>query len=150
MIKEYKKNETQYIKKCKYCKSKFLYENEDYYSDYNYGRKNIKCPYCREVNKVRFKTIFKDDEQIKDDIRKEYNELKTRFDNSNDRWFKENQKLFDEKKKMESEYKEKLEKKELKENKIKKYINNYMSSDKKSNIAIKHLKVILELLEEIE
>lgn len=142
MIKEYKKNETQYIKKCKYCKSKFLYENEDYYSDYSYGKKHIKCPYCKEVNKIRFKIIFKNEEQVKDDIKKEYNELKNRFENYQSKSLANENKLFQEKKELESKYKEKLEK-------IKKYINDYMSSDKKSNIAIKHLKEILRLLEEI-
>lgn len=143
MIKEYKKNETQYIKKCKYCKSKFLYENEDYYSDYSYGKKHIKCPYCKEVNKIRFKIIFKNEEQVKDDIKKEYNELKNRFENYQSKSLANENKLFQEKKELESKYKEKLEK-------IKKYINDYMSSDKKSNIAIKHLKEILKLLEEIK
>ncbi len=108
MIKEYKKNETQYIKKCKYCKSTFIYENEDYYSDYSYGKKNIKCPYCREVNKIRFKIIFKNDEQVKDDIKKEYTELKNRFENYQSKSIANENKLFQEKKELESKYKEKL------------------------------------------
>lgn len=79
MIKEYKKNETQYIKKCKYCKSKFLYENEDYYSDYSCGKRKIKCPYCREVNKIIFKITYKNEEQMQEDYKKELNILKTKY-----------------------------------------------------------------------
>lgn len=150
MIKEYKKNETQYIKKCKYCKSKFLYENEDYYSDYSYGKRKIKCPYCREVNKIIFKITYKNEEQIQEDYKKELNILKTKYNDVQNNKIKRENELYIEKKEIESKYKEKLEKKEFKENKIKKYINDYMSSDKKSNIAIKHLKEILKILEEIE
>ena len=150
MIKEYKKNETQYIKKCKYCKSTFIYENEDYYSDYSYGKKHIRCPYCREVNKIRFKIVFKNNEQMQEDYKKELDNLKTKFDDVRNEKLKRIIELNEEKKQIVNKYKALEERLEHKENKIKKYINDYMSSDKKSNIAIKHLKEILKILEEIE
>lgn len=53
-----KQNEKEYVKKCWNCKSIFIYQNEDLFNSYDYGR-FVSCPKCASSNSILFKRKFK-------------------------------------------------------------------------------------------
>ena len=162
MANKIKENNTLYIRRCKHCKSLFGYTNLEWAKDdYYYDKGTIKCPYCNNKNKIRFKIRYKsvkkieedykskfeesekDNESLKRDIKSleiKYNEqkleinllssYKIKYEGEKKKCTKLNNELF--------EVKEKI-------SKINTYIDNYMNSPKKNNLATKYIKEIQEL-----
>ena len=65
MANKIKENNTLYIRRCKHCKSLFGYTNLEWAKDdYYYDKGTIKCPYCNNKNKIRFKIRYKSVKKI--------------------------------------------------------------------------------------
>lgn len=118
---------TQYIKKCKYCNSKFIYDIEELVGRYSYDdNKRLSCPNCGNVNKIYFKKIYKGNDEVVKNYDKEIEKLKLETK---------------EKGKEIQDLKEEMRENEKKLNKIKIYVNDLLNNNV-NNLAKKYLKEI--------
>lgn len=164
MISKIKENNTLYIRKCKHCKSIFSYDVQDYVSSYGYSNSygNVKCPYCSSRNKIKFKIRYKSSKKVNQEYKVELEKVKNKNEKLNsiiEKLENEKSKLKDKANKydtMESSYKLEKKSKEVLRDKcdelngkiydINEYINDYMNSSKKNNLATKYLKEIQEII----
>mgnify|MGYP001625438438 CR=1 FL=1 len=129
---------TQYIKKCKYCNSKFIYDIEELVGRYSYDdNKRLSCPNCGNVNKIYFKKIYKGNDEVVKNYDKEIEKLKSeKKEKENDIQdlkykLQENEQLT---KNTNQYYEDKL-------GKLKTYVNNLLNNNV-NNLAKKYLKEI--------
>ena len=164
MINKIKENNTLYIRKCKHCKSIFSYDAQDYVSSYGYSDSygNVKCPYCSSRNKIKFKIRYKSSKKVNQDyktelniIREENNNLKVKIEkleleNNNLKETTGNydniKSLYESEKKKCSNYLSAYNKENDKIRKVDDYIEDYMNSSRKNNLATKYLKEIQEII----
>ena len=164
MISKIKENNTMYIRRCNHCKSMFSYDAQDYVSDYGYGNAYglIRCPYCECRNKIKFKIRYKSSKKVSQDykaeldkVKNENKTLKSMIDKLENEKFKLKDKA-DEYDKMESSYKSEKKSRDVLRGKydevngkiynVNEYINDYMNSSRKNNLATKYLKEIQEII----
>ena len=164
MISKIKENNTLYIRRCNHCKSMFSYDAQDYASNYGYGNEYglIRCPYCEHKNKIKFKIRYKSSKKVNQDYKVELEKVKNRNEELKsiiDKLENEKSKLKDKANKydtMESSYKSEKKSREVLRGKcdelngkiydINEYINDYMNSSRKNNLATKYLKEIQEII----
>lgn len=163
MIKLIKENLTQYIHRCKVCKSWFIYDIKDYV-DVSHDNYNgyVKCPCCKHRNKIKFKIKYKSSKRINENYKSLYEESlkeQERLENMNNNHLLNTKKLNN----TIGELNGKIEKYEYNQekydklyssytrtidtiSKIKHYIENYLNSDRKNNLATKYIKEIQNLI----
>lgn len=170
MITLIKENLTQYIHRCKVCKSWFVYDIKDYVNDvYTDYRGYVKCPCCKNRNRIRFKIKYKNSKKINKNYKSLYEESlkeQERLENINNNDLLNIKKLnstieeLNNRIKVSEKYKNMYEvsnasydklhadsnNKTFKLNGVQDYINDYMNSSKKNNLATKYLKEIQEII----
>lgn len=164
MINKVKENNTLYIRRCNHCKSVFSYNAQDYASNYGYGNEYglIRCPYCEHKNKIKFKIRYRSSKKVNQDYKTELDKVKNRneelesivkkLESKNKELSiqagdaKKMESLYKSEKKMREDYHKKYNEENSKVGKVNYYINKYMESPKKNNLAIKYLKEIQELI----
>lgn len=164
MINKIKENNTLYIRRCNHCKSVFSYDAQDYASNYGYGNEYglIRCPYCEHKNKIKFKIRYRSSKKVNQDYKAELDKVKNRNEElkaivekleSNNNKLKSNvikyediESLYNQEKKISNEYRNKYTKAHDKIIKVSLYIDDYMFSGKRNNLATKYLKEIQELI----
>lgn len=164
MVQKIKENNTMYIKRCNCCKSVFSYDIKEYASSYGYDNAVgiVRCPYCDHKNKIKFKIRYKSSKKVNEDYKIELE----RVNNRNEELKSIIEKLESKNKKLEIDNSDCKKTKILYEdrkakydklyadfnkidhivNDISEYIDDYMNSPKKNNLATKYLKEIQEII----
>ena len=164
MISKIKENNTMYIRRCNHCKSMFSYDAQDYVSNYGYGNAYglIRCPYCECKNEIKFKIRYKSSKKVNQDYKAELDKEKNsneelrgvikRLEHENNELkndassYKKISTLYEREKRECERYKNQYNNEHFKVCNVYDYINDYMNSSKKSNLAIKYLKEIQEII----
>lgn len=74
MIKELKRNETDYIRKCSKCGSSFTYHRSDYFSS-GYDNNYVRCPCCGNRQQFLFHKVYKSNDEKQKDYKKMLEEV---------------------------------------------------------------------------
>lgn len=74
MIKELKRNETDYVRKCSKCGGRFTYNRSDYFSS-GYNNNYVRCPYCGNRQQFLFHKVYKSNEEKQKDYKKMLEEV---------------------------------------------------------------------------
>lgn len=160
MITLIKENLTQYVHRCKVCKSWFVYDIKDYVANcYSANNGYVSCPCCHNKNRIKFKIKYKSSKKINENYKSLYEESlkeQKRLENTNNNFLLDTEKLNNTIKELENKYKHDQEDYEdlfqafkiadTKLGDVDDYIENYLNSDKKNNLATKYIKEIKEII----
>ena len=157
MINKIKENNTLYIRKCKCCNSLFSYNMHDYANSYGYGNTfgSVECPYCKYENKIKFRIRYKSSKKVVQDYKAELEQLNKELLNLKKEYkdFKDGvgelkyyESLYNSQKRDIEKLRGDYNNEHSKVRKVNNYINDYLNSDRKNNLAIKYLKEIQELI----
>lgn len=162
MANKIKENNTLYIRRCKHCKSLFSYTDLEWAKDdWRSDKGTIKCPYCENKNKIRFKIRYKSSKMVEKDYKDELEQVlkdnkdtHTKLENLQSEYsrfkyevgeYETYKKYYENEKKECTKLNNELFEVRAKVDKINTYINDYMNSPKKNNLATKYIKEIQEL-----